>query len=248
MFAPLPRADQRAPANRAERRQLRRQARRDRAGHLLHFRPADHFDRDGEGRIVETPTETIIARAVADAERQIGHALPEEARAVLRNGFATQLENIERVEAGQIPVAAALSFTPEQEAEAARLLAELLPKAREIAASLHRAGRADELRPTHVVAPAGTFAGDFTPADASLSAALAANGFTLADLRGVFVYEAPPGAKPGWHADVAMARAMTPFPDIFGTRVDAPCATREEALRAAMTQLLPFVLFAEGGA
>lgn len=247
LYSPLPRPQQRAaPVNRAERRLARRQARRD--GTLVLTPLSEVMDRDAAGRMIDTPGEVMVSRLVASAEKQAGKPLPAQMRDQLSHAFRTQLHNLERTHAGQAPIAAAIDFTPEQEADGARLLEELLPLARGIAASVRRSGRAAEMRPL-AVAPTLAVVPLDAPAtlDQTLVEALAANNFTLDDLKALLVYEAPVGWPAGWHADVALKRHMHPYPDVFGTRVARPCATREEALREAMRHLVTFVLFAEGG-
>ncbi len=222
MYSPLSRLPQRqaAPANRARRRAAAAQQRRLDRGTIV-TPVAALLDKDADS----TPREVVIGRAIEHVERQIGRALTATEAEQYGNLLRRELVNLERHEAGQAPVASALRFTDEQEAAGRRLLAELLPIAKERA----REG-----------AGAGGMGRHFADA-------LAANGFTLADLEAVLVYEAPPGQPLGWHGGVVLRRAMPPFAKGFGTKVADPCGTREEAIEAATRMLTCFVLSAPEG-
>lgn len=195
---------------------------------------------------MDTPFKTIIARAVAGAEKQIGRAMPpalrEEYAAVLR----ANLMNIERTSIGFARLSGAIAPTDEQKEEARRLRDELLPKAREIAASVRRAGRTGDCLPNgnpvaqHLVPPGAAR----TP-DQKLHEPLRANRFTAADVARAMVYEAT-GEVPVWHGDVLLSGEMTPFSGIYGTPVAARCRTREEAVKTAAGTLASLLLVAEG--
>ena len=223
MYSPLSRLPQRqaAPANRARRRAAAAQQRRLDRGTIV-TPIAALLDTDADA----TPREVVIGRAIEHVEQRIGRALTATEAEQYGNLLRRELVNLERHEAGQAPVASALRFKDEQEEAGRRLLAELLPIAKERA----REG-----------------AGGGAAMGQHLADALAANGFTLADLEAVLVYEAPPGQPPGWHGDVVLRRAMPPFAKGFGTKVDDPCGTREEAIEAATRMLTCFVQSAPEG-
>jgi hypothetical protein len=256
LYSALPRPTPAAPVNRARRRaqhaqfraHARAQFRRDGGGDTLVLNNLrDLFDRDASGACIDTPTETIIDRAIACVEKQVGGPLPPAARENFAATLRAQMMNIERTSAGHAPVAGVINTTGEQEEDGRRLRDELLPVARAIAASLRRSGRASECLPKHnAVADHLVPPGAASKPDRSLDEALRANGFTAADIAGVLVYEAPTGWPSGWHGDVVLHRDMTPFADVFGSRVAQPWRTREEAVKSATRTLASMLLVAAG--
>ena len=109
--------------------------------------------------------------------------------------------------------------------EGERLLAELLPRAREIARTDPKAG---EVSPW-------------------IAEAFRDHGFGIGDLEAVMVYPAEPGMPAGWHGDVMFSRTMDPLPNMIGTPTTEPCRTRGEAEARALELLAMCCFHAKTG-
>ena len=59
------------------------------------------------------------------------------------------------------------------------------------------------------------------------------------NLDAVLIYEAPLG---GWHADIVLKTTPIGVPNVFGTRVETPCATRQEAHERAVQMVMGVIV------
>lgn len=200
--------------------QLNRAARRAQQARARHttiaVRLGDLFD----PAAAEMDSEELIRRAIARIEDRFGTRIPADQRSAVENGLRLQLANIRAEERGMAPVASAVRFDDARWEEGRRCLAELLPRAREIAC--------EDQAPLSPTAP-------------HVAAAFRDNGFRLADLEAIMIYEAPADQPAGWHADIVFARELPPIGNTIGTKVASPCRTREEAEATAL-QLLAGVV------
>jgi hypothetical protein len=107
--------------------------------------------------------------------------------------------------------------SPENQRKAKRLLRDLLPRAKALARGSTGATRFD-----------------LSPLGASISGLVHAR-----NLLAVHIYEANLG---GWIADLEVKKAPVGAPRIYGTPVENPCRTREEALDQAINMLAAVLL------
>lgn len=170
-------------------------------------------------------TEVLVGRAMERMEAQFGCRVPDAHRTSFADGIRKTLENIDRRERGLPPVGSAKCFDEEALEAGRRLLADMLPRATEMARGI----------------------GDFEDMSSWVVEAFRKNGFGIADLEAVMVYRAEPGAVQGWHGDVVFSRNLDPLPNMIGTKSDEPCATREEAEQRALELLATCVFHARKG-
>jgi len=175
---------------------------------------------DGETQI---SGEMLIDRVVGAIAEQVGRITAAE-EAEMRRQVWLELHNAERHDRGMRPVTEVLHHSEGAQEEGRQTMAEMLPRARKLAAE----------------SPGRGYSNSDIADEISI--------LRLDHFESAMIYRARLGRPAGWHCDIVFSHELPTIGDTIGTPVSQPCQTREEALEWGVRTLADLIRHSALGA